>query len=82
MLTMLEELVNTDSDSYDNIGVEHTATGGGSDSSFTANMGIPTLDGLGPVGGKQHSQEEYLEIDSLLERTHLFINVLKRCSSM
>lgn len=78
----IEKLVNIVQKEAEKLGihVEHTATGGGSDASFTANMGIPTLDGLGPVGGKQHSQEEYLEIDSLLERTHLFINVLKRFS--
>lgn len=60
--------------------VEHTATGGGSDASFTAAMNIPTIDGLGPVGGKQHSKEEYLEIDSLMERKNLFMNVLSNLS--
>src|SRR5699024_2141170 len=44
--------------------VNHTATGGGSDASFTAAMNLPTVDGMGPVGGKQHSEEEYLIVDS------------------
>lgn len=57
--------------------LEHVATGGGSDASFIANKGIPTVDGLGPVGGKQHSEEEYLEIDSLVQRTDLFVGILK-----
>ncbi|MFD1065607.1 M20 family metallopeptidase [Oceanobacillus locisalsi] len=62
------------------LNVTDTATGGGSDASFTAAMGIPTVDGLGPVGGKQHTSEEYLVVDSLKERMTLFTNVLQRLS--
>lgn len=58
--------------------IKHTNTGGGSDASFPAALGIDTLDGLGPVGGKQHSSDEYLEVDTLVERTELFINFLKQ----
>ena len=43
-------------------------TGGGSDGNWTAAMGIPTLDGLGPVGGKYHTFGEYLVIKTLPER--------------
>ena len=60
------------------ITIKHVSTGGGSDASLVSILGIPTIDGLGPIGGKQHSDEEYLEIDSLFERTQLFIRVLKR----
>ncbi|MBY7144929.1 M20 family metallopeptidase [Virgibacillus sp. NKC19-3] len=62
------------------LNVGHTATGGGSDASFTAAMNVPTIDGLGPVGGKQHSSEEYLIVDSLQERMMLFCNVLQQLS--
>ena len=48
-----------------------TATGGGSDGNFTAAKGIPTLDGLGPVGGGFHSDQEYLEVESLPLRVTL-----------
>lgn len=60
------------------IGVEvkDTATGGGSDASFTAAMGIATVDGMGPVGGNAHSEEEYLEIPSLTERTELLAKTI------
>lgn len=58
------------------------ATGGGSDASFTAAMGIPTVDGLGPVGGYAHTEDEYLEIPSFFERTALFINVVDRLSKV
>ncbi|MFD2830964.1 M20 family metallopeptidase [Corticicoccus populi] len=59
------------------IEVQHTATGGGSDASFPAAIGIDTIDGLGPVGGAQHSDDEYLEINTLTERTALFTELLK-----
>ncbi len=45
-------------------------TGGGSDGSRTAQV-IPTLDGLGPVGSKAHSPDEYLEVASLRQRAAL-----------
>ena len=34
-------------------------------------MGIPSIDGLGPVGGFDHSPEEYLEVSSIVPRTTL-----------
>jgi glutamate carboxypeptidase len=43
-------------------------TGGCADSGFTAAMGTPTLCGVGPVGGKAHSPDEFLEIGSLVPR--------------
>lgn len=62
------------------IDADHTATGGGSDAAFTADIGIPTVDGLGSVGGNQNNEKEYLELDSLVERTNLLMNVIKRLS--
>ena len=47
------------------------ATGGASDANTTAGLGVPTLDGLGPIGGDDHSPLEYLEIDSIVPRTAL-----------
>lgn len=45
-----------------------TGTGGVSDGSWTAWSGIPTLDGLGPVGGHDHTPEEYVETASFATR--------------
>lgn len=42
--------------------------GGVSDGSWTASAGIPTLDGLGPVGGDDHSPAEYVETESFATR--------------
>jgi glutamate carboxypeptidase len=47
------------------------ATGGASDANTTAGMGVASLDGLGPVGGLDHSPDEYLEVASIVPRTTL-----------
>ena len=63
------------------LSVDDIFTGGGSDASFTEGVGTPSVDGLGPVGGFQHSDKEYLELPTLTERTVLFANVIKRLSA-
>ena len=50
------------------LSVEGEFTGGCADSGFTAAMGAPTLCAVGPVGGKAHSPEEYLEVGSMVPR--------------
>jgi glutamate carboxypeptidase len=45
-----------------------TTTGGVSDGSWTAWSGIPTLDGLGPVGGDDHTPDEYVETATFATR--------------
>ena len=41
------------------------AVGGGSDGNFTAARGVPTLDGLGAVGGGAHADHEYVEVETM-----------------
>lgn len=48
--------------------VEGEFAGGCADSGFTASVGCPTLCAVGPVGGKAHSPEEYLEVATLVPR--------------
>lgn len=48
-----------------------TATGGASDANTTAAAGLPTLDGLGPIGGDDHSADEWLDLSSVVPRTTL-----------
>lgn len=62
------------------ITITDTSTGGGSDASFTSQAGVATIDGLGPVGGNAHSDDEYLEIPSLVERTHLLAELIEYVS--
>jgi glutamate carboxypeptidase len=47
------------------------AVGGASDGNFTAGIGIPTLDGLGAVGGGAHAEHEHVVVAELGPRTLL-----------
>jgi glutamate carboxypeptidase len=46
-------------------------TGGGSDGSFTAALGIPTLDGLGVEGGGAHAVHEHILVSDVPRRAAL-----------
>jgi glutamate carboxypeptidase len=48
--------------------VEGEFAGGCADSGFTSAVGCPTVCAVGPVGGRAHSPDEYLEIDSMVPR--------------
>lgn len=55
------------------------STGGGSDGNFVAALGVPTIDGFGPVGGNGHSIDECLELNSLMDRLNLIYETVKWC---
>jgi glutamate carboxypeptidase len=54
------------------------ATGGASDANTCAALGVPTLDGLGPVGGDDHSVDEWLDLSSVVPRTLLLATLIGR----
>jgi glutamate carboxypeptidase len=56
--------------------VSDASTGGASDANTTAGMGVPTLDGLGPIGGLDHSPDEWLDVASIVPRATLFAALL------
>lgn len=51
-------------------------TGGASDANTTSGIGVPSIDGLGPIGGRDHSPDEYLEVGSIVPRTTLLAALL------
>ncbi|MCB6202707.1 M20 family metallopeptidase [Extibacter muris] len=58
------------------IPVNETYCGGGSDGNYTSAQGIPTIDSLGPIGSLEHTDDEYMLVDTLFSRcklTALFI---------
>jgi glutamate carboxypeptidase len=55
-----------------------SSTGGGSDGNFTAALGVPTLDGLGPDGGGAHADSEHLLVSSWLHRTAMLRHLIER----
>jgi glutamate carboxypeptidase len=59
-------------------GIGGVAVGGASDGNFTAALGIPTLDGLGAVGGGAHADHEWVEADTMVGRVELLGGILQR----
>lgn len=58
--------------------VQGEATGGCSDAGFASSLGVPTLCGLGPVGGHAHTEDEYVERASLVPRAQaLALTILR-----
>jgi len=55
-----------------------SCVGGGSDGNFTAALGIPTLDGLGPVGGGAHATYEHINIADLVTRSALVCEIIRQ----
>jgi len=54
------------------------STGGASDGNLTSALGIPTLDGLGPIGDGAHSLDEFVVVDSLPQRAALLAGLILR----
>ncbi len=58
--------------------VGEAATGGAGDANTTAAAGLPTIDGLAPVGGDAHGPDEWLDLESVVPRTALLAGLLAR----
>lgn len=56
--------------------VKGAFTGGASDASLAAGEGKPVLDGLGPIGGLDHSPYEYILLSSIVPRTALLARLI------
>jgi glutamate carboxypeptidase len=56
--------------------IQEGSTGGGSDGNFTAAMGVPTLDGLGPEGEGAHAAHEHVDTESFPRRAALVAGLL------
>lgn len=54
------------------------AAGGGSDGNFTAAIGVPTLDGLGPSGDGAHALHEHVVLSDLTWRAALVCGLIAR----
>jgi len=56
--------------------LQGVAVGGGSDGNFTAGAGVPTLDGLGAVGGGAHAEGEHVLLPTMADRAALLSALL------
>jgi glutamate carboxypeptidase len=58
------------------VDLQEGSTGGGSDGNFTAALGVPTLDGLGPEGEGAHAAHEHVLTESFPRRAALVAALL------
>jgi len=54
------------------------STGGASDANTTSGAGVPSLDGLGPIGGDDHGPNEWLDLSSVVPRISLLAGIVSR----
>ncbi|GAA1936046.1 M20 family metallopeptidase [Microbacterium aoyamense] len=52
------------------------SVGGASDGNFTAALGVPTLDGLGPDGDGAHAEHEWASLASISQRARLVAGMI------
>ena len=53
------------------------STGGCSDGNYTSAQGVPTIDGMGPVGANAHRQDEYVDVGSIAPQIQLIASVCR-----
>jgi len=58
------------------------ATGGASDANTVAGQGVPTLDGLGPIGGDPHGPDEWLDLTSVIPRVTMLAALVERAGAL
>ena len=56
--------------------LDGVAVGGASDGNFTAAIGVPTLDGLGAVGGGAHADHEWVDVTTMPARARLITGII------
>lgn len=62
------------------IDLEFDMLAGGSDGNFTGALGVPTLDGLGPVGADAHQLSEHIFVSSIEPRGKLLAGLIAELS--
>jgi glutamate carboxypeptidase len=57
-------------------------SGGVSDGCWTSADGVPTIDGLGPVGGLDHTVDEWVELETLEQRLELTVRLIGSAAAL
>ena len=60
--------------------VSFKKSGGVSDANFTTSVGVPTVCSIGLIGGAFHTDHEYVELDSIVQRLDLLTAVIAEMS--
>ncbi|MDP9341102.1 MAG: M20 family metallopeptidase [Actinomycetota bacterium] len=58
--------------------IRDASTGGVSDANLVSAVGTPVLDGLGPVGGDDHSPDEWVDLGSVPARVAILAGLIAR----
>lgn len=58
--------------------ISSAKSGGAADTNNFSRPGLPIIDGLGACGGKMHTQDEYIELSSLISRAKVLSNFLEQ----
>jgi len=67
----LLKFVNAVAKEFDLVEFKPIKSGGGADSAYSVLAGVPAIDGMGPYGRNPHNPDEYVELESLFEKTKL-----------
>lgn len=63
--------------------IQEVSTGGGSDAAYTSIEGVPTVDGMGPLGEFSHSEtDEYVDLKTFPKRTALLAKTIQSLSEI
>ena len=73
----LADLVTTTASELGQV-IARGSTGGVCDGNLLQDEGLPTIDTIGVRGGNLHRTDEFIEVDSLVDRCQLFALVLAR----
>lgn len=76
-LDLLSQIRNIAESTF-KMSLEVGKTGGGSDASIAASLGVPTIDGLGPDGEGIHAENEHLLLPSFVQRTALLTELFRQ----
>lgn len=60
------------------LSLNHKPSGGTCDGNKLAAAGLPVIDSMGPRGGNLHSPDEFVQVDSLVERAKLSFLTMRR----
>lgn len=55
----------------------HVASSGVSDANWTSHLGVPTVDGMGPVGYGDHTADENIELSSVVPRISALVDLCR-----
>jgi glutamate carboxypeptidase len=77
-----DALVKTAESIYAEIGKKLAieGSGGAADASLAADVGVPTLDGFGIVGGGIHTPDEQAEVERVAPRFYLLVRMVMALS--